>query len=113
MRCRYSRNGHRSRGSSSPGTVCCTGRCFYGLISLSNANENLSKAKSSLAQAERACEEMENIAVLCEGIVKKADMFEKLMLNLTELFSQCLVLQNAIIRKKDKKKQRLSRDAFY
>ena len=85
---------------------------FTGLSALSNANENLSKAKSSLAQAERACEEMENIAVLCEGIVKKADMFEKLMLNLTELFSQCLVLQNAIIRKKDKKKQRLSRDAF-
>lgn len=85
---------------------------FTGLSALSNANENLSRAKTSLAQAEQACEEMERTAVLCEGIAKKADMFDKLMMNLTELFSQCLVLQNAIIQKKDKKQQRLSQDAF-
>ena len=85
---------------------------FTGLSALSNANENLSKAQSNLAQAKWACEELETKAVLCEGIAKKADMFGKIMLNLTELFSQCLVLQNAIIRKKDKKKKMLSRDAF-
>lgn len=76
---------------------------FTGLSAYSQAKDNLSKAKTNLAEAEEACEEMKTTAVLCEGIVKKAKMYEQLMMALTELFCQSVALQNAIIQKKEKK----------
>lgn len=88
---------------------------FTGLGALSKANDNLSKAQLNLAEAERACEEMQNTVVLCEGIIKKADMFENLMINLTELFAQSVAMQNAIIRKKERgmfRKKSLSKNSF-
>lgn len=76
---------------------------FTGLSAYSQAKDNLSKAKTNLAEVEEACEEMKTTAVLCEGIVKKAKMYEKLMMALTELFCHSIALQNAIIQKKEKK----------
>lgn len=85
---------------------------FTGLSALSKANDNLSKAKANLAQVELAGERTKNLILLSDGIVKKANMFEKIMMDLTKLFAQCIVLQNAIIRKKQKKKQTISREDF-
>lgn len=76
---------------------------FTGLSAYSQAKDNLSKAKTNLAEVEEACEEMKTTAVLCEGIVKKAKMYEELMMALTELFCHSIALQNAIIQKKEKK----------
>lgn len=60
---------------------------FTGISANANADENLEKAKTMLAQAERAVEEMRNSETMCSAIAKRSDMFRELLVELNKIFS--------------------------
>ena len=63
---------------------------FTGISASMKADENLEKAHAMHAEAEKAVEEMKVSQVLCEGISKRSEMFNKLLIELDGIFSKCL-----------------------
>ena len=75
---------------------------FTGLSSSKKAYENLEKAITVYAEAEKACEKMKVSEMLCNGLSNRSEMFSKLLLNLDGMFAECSEMLNKIIREKEK-----------
>lgn len=77
------------------------------------ANENLEKAHAMHAEAEAASEEMKNQEIICGAIGDRADMFDKLLVDLNVMFSYCTALMDGVTREKmGFFKRRIEADAF-
>lgn len=74
---------------------------FTGLSASLKADENLEKARAMRAEADAAIEKMKVSKTLCEGIANRSEMFDNLLLELNEMFSECVRLQDEIISKKE------------
>ena len=61
------------------------------------------------AESEAAVEKMKVSETLCKGITKKSDMFNDVLNELNSMFSECTILLDQLIRKKEK---RLSKKQF-
>lgn len=75
---------------------------FTGVSASIKADENLSKANSIYAQAQKAVEEMETSEVLCEAISERAVMFDKLLGKLDKIFSECTQMLDELVMEKSK-----------
>lgn len=64
------------------GIVAAPALAVLGLFMGSSAKKNLSNAHSNLAEAKKFREEMETASVLCNGIRRRAYMFERLLIRL-------------------------------
>ncbi len=89
---------------------------FTGISASIKADENLEKAQTMQAEAEKASAEMAISRVLCQAITDRSNMFSDLLMNLNQMFSECVALSAGVVRKKEgkflKKKQQLSTDDF-
>lgn len=74
---------------------------FTGISASIKADENLEKANTMYAQAEAACEQMKISEVLCEGITDRSNMFKDVLIELNKMFSECTVLLDQVVRKKE------------
>ncbi len=75
---------------------------FTGISASMKADENLEKAKTMYAEAERASEEMKISETLCEAIGKRSEMFHELLLKLDGMFSECTDMLADVISEKDR-----------
>lgn len=73
---------------------------FSGISASMKADENLEKARTTYAEAERAAEEMQTSEVLCNAISDRSEMFDQLLFNLNGMFSDCTALLDGVINKK-------------
>lgn len=73
---------------------------FSGISSSIKADENLEKANAMYAEAQAASEQMKTSEVLCCAIADRADMFDSLLGNLNQMFSQCTALLDGVTRRK-------------
>ena len=64
------------------GLVAAPALAVLGLFMGSSAKKNLENARSNLAEAKKFREEMETASVLCNGIRRRAYMFERLLIRL-------------------------------
>ena len=64
------------------GLVAAPALAVLGLFMWSSASKNLDNARSNRAKARQFSEEMETAAVLCNGIRRRAYMFERLLMRL-------------------------------
>lgn len=65
---------------------------FTGISSSIKADENLEKAQAMYAEAKEAVEKMKVSETLCNGIIKRSDMFKDLLHKLNVMFSECTIL---------------------
>lgn len=87
---------------------------FTGISASIKADENLEKANTMYAEAEAAVEKMKVSEVLCAAISNKSDMYDELLNNLLEMFSPCVGLLEALVKKKEGRffKKRLTKEDF-
>lgn len=71
-----------------------------GISASIKADENLEKAQSEKAKAERAVEQMKNSEILCQGIVQRAEMFNDLLVKLDGIFEKCTRELDETVRQK-------------
>jgi hypothetical protein len=64
------------------GLVAGPALAIIGFIVGAQASENLDKAKSNYAEAKKITEELSSAAVACNGIRRRAEMFERLLIRL-------------------------------
>lgn len=76
-----------------------------GISASIKADENLEKAKTMRAEAEAAVEKMKVSETLLEGIEERAEMFDNLLTELNDMFSQCTDLFSEIVRQKQSSSQ--------
>lgn len=75
---------------------------FTGVSASMKADENLEKAETMYAEAERASEEMKVSEILCEAIGKRSEMFLELLVKLDGMFSECTDMLENVISEKDR-----------
>ena len=75
---------------------------FTGISASMKADENLEKAKTMYAEAERASEEMKVSETLCKAIGKRSEMFYELLLKLDGMFGECTDMLAKMIKKKER-----------
>lgn len=86
---------------------------FTGISSSIKAEENLEKALTMQAEAEAASEQMKTAEVLCKGITERADMFDRLLCELNQIFTPCVVTLDKMTKKKiGVFKKKISADSF-
>ena len=87
---------------------------FTGISASIKADENLEKADTMYAEAEAAVEKMKVSEVLCDAISTKSDMYDELLNNLLKMFSPCVALLVALVKKKEGRffKKRLTKEDF-
>lgn len=73
---------------------------FSGISASMKADENLEKARTMYAEAEAAAEKMKTSQVLCAAISERADLYDKLLEELNEMFSYCTEMLDGVTRKK-------------
>ena len=73
---------------------------FTGISASLKADENLEKAQVMYAEAEKAREEMKISETLCDAISDKSEMFNDLLVELDDMFSECTCLLAGVVRKK-------------
>ncbi len=73
---------------------------FTGISSSMKADENLEKAETMYSQAEAAASKMRTQEMICDAIEEKSDMFNDLLLNLNNYFSESTNLLAGVISKK-------------
>lgn len=76
---------------------------FTGISASMKAEENLEKANTMYAEALAAIEKMKVSETLCDAITDKAEMFNNLLHELDEMFSECSSLLAGLIKKKEGK----------
>lgn len=75
---------------------------FTGVSASMKADENLEKAETVYAEAEKAAEEMKVSETLCTAIGKRAEMFDELLVKLNAMFSDSINMLYNVIEEKDK-----------
>ena len=73
---------------------------FTGISASMKADENLEKAQTMYAEAERAVEEMKVKLTFSDAIAKRSDMLNELLKKLDPLLLQCNTLLKRVIKKK-------------
>lgn len=74
---------------------------FFTALSASlEADENLEKAQAMYAEAEAAAEKMKVSQTLCSAISDRSEMFQKVLIELDGMFSECVGLLEGVVRKK-------------
>ena len=73
---------------------------FTAIGALAEADENLSKAKKTYAEAEKAAEKMRTEIVKCNAIKERVGIFLDLLNQLNERFYYCAFLLNELVNKK-------------
>ncbi len=73
---------------------------FTGISASMKADENLEKARTVYAQAEKACEEMKVSQTLCKAVADRAEMFNNLLIELDGMFSECTQILDSVIKEK-------------
>lgn len=71
---------------------------FTGISASSKADENLSKAEVMYSKAKSASEKMKLYEDICNAATIKSDMFKALLIELNEIFAQCVALLNDTVR---------------
>ena len=74
---------------------------FTGISASMKADENLEKANTMYAQAEAASEKMKVSEMLCGAITDRSKMFDALLSNLNQMFSECSSLLVGVVNKKE------------
>ena len=82
------------------GLVAGPALAIMGFIVGAKASENLDNAMSNHAEAKKIAEELETAVVLCEGIRKRSQMFERLLVRLDALFFPLICGMETIIAQK-------------
>lgn len=77
---------------------------FTGISSYFDAEENLSRAEATHAEASAAVEKMKYQETLCQGITDRSDMFNNLIVQLNGYFQPCVGLMAKVIEEKRKKR---------
>lgn len=87
---------------------------FTGISASIKADENLEKANTMLSEAKAASAKMKVSETLCYAISERAEMFDKLLIDLNAMFAECSGLMAGVIRKKEGKifKKKLSSADF-
>lgn len=73
---------------------------FTGISASMKADENLEKARTVYAQAEKACEEMKVKQTLCKGVAERSEMFNNLLTELDGMFTECTQVLDSVIKEK-------------
>lgn len=73
---------------------------FTGISASMKADENLEKAKTVYAQAEKACEEMKISETLCKAVADRSEMYDNLLNELNGMFSECTQMLDRVIKQK-------------
>ncbi len=73
---------------------------FAGILSNSNAKENLNKAELTYSEAKLAVEKMQAIYLLYDAIYDQATLFNSLLIELNTMFAECVSLMTNVIKKK-------------
>lgn len=74
---------------------------FTGISASMKADENLEKANAMYAEAEAASEKMKVSETLCVAISERSEMFNKLLVDLNGMFSECSALLTGVVKKKE------------
>jgi hypothetical protein len=74
---------------------------FTGISASIKAEKNLEKARATYAEAEAAVEKMKVSETLCDAITEKSEMFDELLVELDQMFSECISLLDRVVRKKE------------
>lgn len=74
---------------------------FTGISASLKADENLEKAQVMYAEAEEACEKMKLSEILCDAISDRSEMFNDLLVELDDMFSECTGLLAGVVRKRE------------
>jgi len=82
------------------GLVAGPALAIMGFIVGAKASENLDNAMSNYAEAEKIAEELKTVVVLCNGIRKRSQMFEQLLIRLDALFFPLVCDMETIIDEK-------------
>lgn len=87
--------------SSTPLVAIAGPAVFFTALSASmKADENLEKARTMEAEAEAAVEKMKVAETMCAAISDRSRMFNELLTELDELFSECIDQLGGIVDKK-------------
>lgn len=73
---------------------------FTGISASMKADENLEKARTMYSQAESAAEQMKISETLCLAIAERSGMYNNLLGELNQMFSQCTALLDGVTKKK-------------
>jgi hypothetical protein len=79
------------------GLVAGPALAIMGFIIGAKASENLDKARSNYIEAKKAAEELNVASLLCNGIRRRAVMFERLLIRLEAIFIPLVFQTEAII----------------
>ena len=82
------------------GLVAGPALAIMGFFVGAKASENLDNAMSNYAEAEKIAEELETAVVFCDGIRKRSQMFERLLIRLDALFFPLVCGMEKIIAEK-------------
>ena len=74
---------------------------FTGISASMKADKNLSKARAMEAEADAAAEKMKLSSSICKDIAQHTDLYNKLLLDLNNMFDGCSYLLNDIVDKKE------------
>ncbi|GLB30039.1 hypothetical protein LAD12857_19620 [Lacrimispora amygdalina] len=73
---------------------------FTGISASIKADENLEKAQTMYAEAEAASEKMKVSETLCRAIADRSNMFNEVLVQVDEMFSECARMLDTVVRKK-------------
>lgn len=82
------------------GLVAGPALAVMGAVIGAKASANKDKAYSNLIKAEKYREEMDAAALLCDGIIKKANSFNEFLLSLNSVFEPLIFEMSNIIKNK-------------
>lgn len=74
---------------------------FTGIQSSIKADENLEKANVMYSEAKAAVEKMKVSETMCNAIAKRARMYDNLLAELNNMFSESTSMLNGVIKKKE------------
>ncbi len=83
------------------GIIAAPALAVMGLVMNAKAQKKLEEAKSNLAQAKQAQEELKNVETMALAIARKADMFYRLLVKNEAIFTPLVAKMDTILAKKD------------
>ena len=92
------------------GLVAGPALAIMGFIIGAKASENLDKAKSNYAESNKIAEELQTAFVLCNGIRRRSNMFERLLIRLDVILVPLILEMRKIISEKGKDWSNFSSD---
>lgn len=84
------------------GIVAGPALAIVGIVMGAKASKNLDNAYSNLAQAKKAHEEIQVLVTACNGIAKRAKLFNKVLVKLDLMFSPILEQLDQVIQSEGK-----------